>query len=145
MSYNSGLQQHNLQHFNIFLKAAFQKYKALLPNYFEGKEVSRNWEFQVDRIMKINWNMEHGRRTNWGLQISEFFLPETPSFLLFSRRLGVSGGEINGYISLAGDWRMEELRSPCLKFIRVDSSPLLKMFVVRRLYVSQSVRNTCSK
>ena len=82
--------------------------------------------------MKINWNMEHGRRTNWSLQISKFFLPETPSFLLFSRRLGVSGGEINGYISLAGDWRMEELRSPCLKFIRVDSSPLLKMFVVRR-------------
>ena len=29
-------------------KSTFQKYKGRLPEYFEGKEKSRNWEFQVD-------------------------------------------------------------------------------------------------
>ena len=28
-------------------KSTFQKYKGKLPEYFEGKEKSRNWEFQV--------------------------------------------------------------------------------------------------
>ena len=28
-------------------KAAFQKYKGLLPNYFKDKETKKNWEFQV--------------------------------------------------------------------------------------------------
>ena len=34
-------------------KAAFQKYKGLLPSYFKDKETKKSWDFQVGVLLKM--------------------------------------------------------------------------------------------